>query len=266
MTYPEPTFSVKVDESNPGQFFACCGLLELAHRRWPGAEGWFDGDGFNIMLMEVGEGPFSKIIEHLRISKWQADRSEGVKSLHPIWCNDLIPRLDWWLRPDWHRFKEKPADTQPGLMKTSLKIWSGRQSPLKIASQLLAALNDSRISASVDLFDFSVYLTGRYGVDPRAAWNALDVGFSPDAQAMKVDTYPAVEMLAAIGLQRFRPIPEPEKQDILRYATWRVPLVPSVAAAACGSLLPGKLIREWRFPINDRGSYKGFGFALPVGD
>jgi len=36
------SFAVQVDAMNPGQFFACCGLLELAHRLWPGAEGWFD--------------------------------------------------------------------------------------------------------------------------------------------------------------------------------------------------------------------------------
>ena len=34
---------VNVDPTNPGQFFACCGLLELADRLWPGAEGWFAG-------------------------------------------------------------------------------------------------------------------------------------------------------------------------------------------------------------------------------
>jgi len=37
-----PSFSVSVDVTNSGQFFACCGILELAHRLWPGAEGWFD--------------------------------------------------------------------------------------------------------------------------------------------------------------------------------------------------------------------------------
>ena len=35
------SFSVNVDPTNPGQFFACCGLLELADRLWPGAEGCF---------------------------------------------------------------------------------------------------------------------------------------------------------------------------------------------------------------------------------
>ena len=45
MTIPEPTIRVNVDPTNPGQFFACCGLLELADRLWPGAEGWFTEGG-----------------------------------------------------------------------------------------------------------------------------------------------------------------------------------------------------------------------------
>jgi len=34
--YPPPSITVTVDVTNPGQFFACCGLLELADRLWPG--------------------------------------------------------------------------------------------------------------------------------------------------------------------------------------------------------------------------------------
>jgi CRISPR-associated protein Csb3 len=34
MTHPEPNITIKVDVTNPGQFFACCGLLELADRLW----------------------------------------------------------------------------------------------------------------------------------------------------------------------------------------------------------------------------------------
>ena len=48
MKQPEPRFRVHVDVSNPGQFFACCGLLELAHRLWPGAEGWFENGRFCV--------------------------------------------------------------------------------------------------------------------------------------------------------------------------------------------------------------------------
>lgn len=48
MNNPEPSICVNVDPTNPGQFFACCGLLELADRLWDGAEGWFRDGKFNI--------------------------------------------------------------------------------------------------------------------------------------------------------------------------------------------------------------------------
>jgi len=44
----EPNIQIPVDLTNPGQFFACCGLLELADRLWPSAEGWFENDIFLI--------------------------------------------------------------------------------------------------------------------------------------------------------------------------------------------------------------------------
>ena len=54
MTNPEPSIRVKVDPTNPGQFFACCGLLELADRLWPGAEGWF-GVGEQVWQVPLSE-------------------------------------------------------------------------------------------------------------------------------------------------------------------------------------------------------------------
>ncbi len=46
MSNPEPSIRVTVDPMNPGQFFACCGLLELADRLWKEAEGWFENAAF----------------------------------------------------------------------------------------------------------------------------------------------------------------------------------------------------------------------------
>jgi hypothetical protein len=48
MKNPDPSICVNVDVTNPGQFFACCGFLELAGRLWPGAEGWFGENRFLI--------------------------------------------------------------------------------------------------------------------------------------------------------------------------------------------------------------------------
>ena len=41
---------INVDPTNPGQFFACCGLLELANRLWGDAEGWFEKGKGNFCI------------------------------------------------------------------------------------------------------------------------------------------------------------------------------------------------------------------------
>ena len=48
MTNPEPTIRINVDVSNPGQFFACCGLLELASRLDQNATGHFENGYFLV--------------------------------------------------------------------------------------------------------------------------------------------------------------------------------------------------------------------------
>jgi CRISPR-associated protein Csb3 len=44
----EPSLLIPVDPTNPGQFFACCGLLELTDRLRGPAEGWFDRGQFHV--------------------------------------------------------------------------------------------------------------------------------------------------------------------------------------------------------------------------
>ncbi|MCX7699282.1 MAG: hypothetical protein N2039_00225, partial [Gemmataceae bacterium] len=46
----EPAITVDVDVTNPGQFFACCGLLALADRLWPDAEGMFSPDERTFLI------------------------------------------------------------------------------------------------------------------------------------------------------------------------------------------------------------------------
>jgi len=45
-----------------------------------------------------------------------------------------------------------------------------------------------------------------FRIDPGPAWNALDVGFSLNEHNVEVESSPATELLASIGLQRFRPV------------------------------------------------------------
>lgn len=262
MASPQASFSVSVDVANPGQFFACCGLLELAHRLWSGAEGWFDNDNFHVTSQNPADCNLINLLERLRISQWTEDKFSGTRSIHPIGCGHLFPTMDWWLRYDWAHYLNKPHEKQVNLMSTPLKLWAGNQSALQIALKLIQAFSNETISMADDLFNSSTPLTGRFGLDPRAAWSAQDVGFSPNAQGMEVNTYPAVEMLGAIGLQRFKPI---NNIDSLYYAVWMIPLSPSIASAVSILAIPSRFTKLYEFSITQRGSYKGFSFSNPLG-
>lgn len=61
-----PTIRVCVDPANPGQFFACCGLLELADRLWPGAEAWFECENTSFLVSSpTASGGFAGLIDKL---------------------------------------------------------------------------------------------------------------------------------------------------------------------------------------------------------
>jgi CRISPR-associated protein Csx14 len=265
MTTPVPSWSITVDVMNPGQFFACCGLLELAHRLWPGAEAWFEGGDFNLMLSPAT--PCNGVECLLRalvtcnlrseqiqasttVKRWKGRDSEKIMPIRLESPYDL--RLDWWI-----------SDGQAN----TLKLWSGRQSPQDIIPKLQKAIS-SHCDDTVSLFDRTAPLRGRFGVDPRSAWKAMDVGFSPDAQGVEVDTYPIVELLAAVGLQRFRPLQNERKDKgiVFRYATWRVPLPATIGAATCIGLISTAIPHWFEFRLVYRGKYKGFDYAIPVGD
>jgi CRISPR-associated protein Csx14 len=109
---------------------------------------------------------------------------------------------------------------------------------------------------------------GRFGFDCGPAWNALDVGFSPNEQGMQVESSPLVELLAAVGLQRFRPVMNDDR-DGFDYFTWHRSFSPSVAAAAMAGAIPEQSKRRFRASVVSRGQYaalsKAF-FTLTSGD
>lgn len=251
MTYPEPSFSVNVDVTNPGQYFACCGLLELANRLWPRAniEAWFGTDVFHLTAPDSGDTVLKNLLGQLQDSDISADNRRGEHATHPVHLAAFELTLDWWIAEQGE--------------KTRLKLWAGQQTSERIVSDLRDALTDVAVVNATDLFDAGMPLTGRFGVDPRTAWNALDIGFSPNAQGMEVMTFPAVELLASVGLQRFRP---GQNDDAFSYATWTIPLRAPIARATSANFIPAGNTKSFRFRIAMRGSYKGFDFATLVGD
>jgi CRISPR-associated protein Csx14 len=149
-------------------------------------------------------------------------------------------------------------------------FWSGQQTPMRIWPPVCTAL--ARTVSVLDpdtartLFSQREFLTGRFGFDPGPAWNALDVGFSPNEQKIRVESSPAVELLAAVGVQRFRPRMG-DSRDWFDYSTWGIPLPPPVAAAAAAGAITCAPAVRYRGRVVGRGQYAALGYStiLPGG-
>jgi CRISPR-associated protein Csb3 len=304
MTHPEPSFSVHADATNPGQFFACCGLLELAHRRWPGAEGWFDaGNDHFAVIANDSEAIVERLVETLKTCevsglkteeraerealetrKRKLGKGESLSADEEAHRKELGEKarkgalrlgdpfsvlLDWW----------QVADDE-----ATPKTWAGRQEIHKVARAAQDAL--TQIDDETALFDHGCVLRvpeeyckrssdGQKSVEPfyfdaRRFSHSLDVGFSLDVIEAETIAHPAVELLSLIGLQRFRPGPAPAPiKWSFDYWTWSSPLSAPVAASVAGGAVPTSGRVGYRFSLrfrDDQKRYKAFGRAKTIGE
>ena len=254
--------SIRVDATNPGQFFASCGLFELADRLSPGAEGWFDGSSFVVASGVDLTGVLTALIAAPPIALAFVGNELPVKPLiAPLGLAlgagqaiDLV--LDAWMTVSLQRNQITAVGNPPW------NFWSGQQTSLRIwmalRQSLIEQMNVGRGICDENLFSHRIPLSGRFGFDPGAAWNALDVGFSPNEQRMNVASSPAVELLAAVGIQRFRPVMSTDRSTFV-YSTWGAPLQLCIApAAACGAIVAGTR-SLYRGRVISRGSYAALG-------
>lgn len=256
-------FQVDVDPRSPGQFLACCGLLEIADRLW-GASGWFESECFRVTT----SGSLAETLGALTHRDAEPDRVvlpdgcdvEAKDLISPlrITLSSAPPRsirLDAWLKIQPDRGEIIAVGNPPW------NFWSGQQTSLGIWRTLAQALKQLPLSSvGRQLFSVRLPLSGRFGFDPGAAWNALDVGFSPNEQAMAVASSPAIEMLAAVGVQRFRPDVD-GNFETFRYATWGAPLPPQAASVAFRSSWTGTGGQRFVGLVVSRGSYAALGLS-----
>jgi CRISPR-associated protein Csb3 len=242
---PEPAISVRVDPTNPGQFFACCGLLELADRLWGGAEGWFEQGAFFARPIDCDDqterslGSLLRAVAgaFVRPADPEDEASSPIEIPSPF---DL--RLDWW------------KDDRGG--GKQLKVWAGSMRNVRIAHAMQSVLHweESQTGA---LFDYATVVydpaepdnkVEPFYFDARRGSSAqpIDIGFSPDSLHMTNLAYPAVEFLCLVGLQRFRPMPT-ETPRVFDYYTWTIPLATSIASLAACGLLAHAGARGFRF-------------------
>jgi len=305
MKTPEPSFSVNVDVTNPGQFFACCGLLELAHRLWRGAEGWFYSNASAFAIAGGNNAPASlnDLISELSkvdISGLSAADRQEMEALEAE--SKRLKKQNQKLPPEKEsRRKQLGTEVRKGNIQigqpfdlilnwwqtgddgpASPKTWAGLQELHKIARAAQDALPTAGDAQT--LFDHSRVLrrpkeytkndrqqddpVAPFYFDARRCAHPLDAGFSLDVQKAETYAHPAVELLSLIGLQRFRPASSSAKWSF-EYWTWSRPLSAPVAAGiACGAVpIPGR--QGYRFPLRFRDNqkrYKAFSFATQIGD
>jgi CRISPR-associated protein Csx14 len=265
MTAPVPDITLDINLRNPGQFFACCGVLELASRLWPGSEAWFAADGARVSFQIATYGghndPLGEIVRRLcegdELVKLADDHEAQTQpDRKPVVIVTFEPhlRLDWWL------------DSYRGGDKSELKVWAGQQTPERNFKALCTAWrkiigHEPEHVASRHLFSQRWPMTGRFGFDPSASWEAQDVGFSPDEQQIGTLTSPATEILAAIGLQRCRPRRDQERRGrTFIYRAWTDPLPITVVPAAIAGV--GAALAPYEFRVVMRNAqYGSFGWA-----
>ncbi len=259
MSTPEHRLEFRVDVTNPGQFFACCGLLELADRHFQGAQAHFDGDRF---LIDTPLDASALVPRSAAAELVQVDPSNTCSSAIDMRLPGGSIRLDWW------------QDSRAG--GGELKVWAGTMESVRIARAMQHILRNSRFHEP-DLFN-----VGRVVPDPdepskkvepfyfdaRRCSNShsRDVGFSTNDLQMTTTAFPAVEFFCLVGLQRCLP-KKTDEPRVFDYHTWSIPLCPSLAPAAVCGLLPFVGGRGYRFENwyrTGQRKHKSFRSANPI--
>jgi hypothetical protein len=205
--------TIRCNPANPVNYLACCGLFDLLARMDCRALGWWQTKApvAFVLESEITEEEFAATVLHTLCSAecWKfisspqggppvrlvAEFPQAVKPAFAV-------SLDWWLE----------TAEQDGTIrdKSAWKMYAGQQTIEGIISDMLAEAAKLRAGLHAGtplagLLDESAEMTGRFGFDPRASRNALDVGYSPNDLHMPVRTFVFAELLATFGLNSFFP-------------------------------------------------------------
>jgi hypothetical protein len=284
-----PGIQIPVDLTNPGQFFACCGLLELVSRLDDNAHGCFINSQFTIetSATDVLDQFFNCSVEvdTSRRSTGEdgygdddRDDSEDAHRGRVFPMRLAAPfnlLLNWW--------------TDDEAQGQKLKLWTAGQ---RVTDLLLPhhkkktkrkkgypdETERQYTPSTREHFAESVrkypedWLRQPVAIDAPAAFsfdsrlsrnNALDLGHVTHGT---MAFSPAVDVLCLVAFQRFRPrMVEVWNRNL--YCTWSKPLPIVVAPVAALGMLPSIIDQCFEFPIiarDSQGRFKLFGHAQPA--
>jgi CRISPR-associated protein Csb3 len=222
--------TIPVDLFNPGQVFACLGLLEAADVILGSAQGAFDWRGEPYVTFrlraEGGDSPVAAVLEFLSGATVSSVAPAGSLQSTAKW---KVPTL---VLPDDAPFPF-PEPSAPATLPVTLvgkngkvlhvdhwgeatnrtrrdavKFWagSGGYPGAALMVDALDLVRDRIASCAEDPFSLSAPQSSSFRFDWRRDYIPMDVGFSPnDHGDLTMVGFPVVEILAAIGLANARP-------------------------------------------------------------
>jgi CRISPR-associated protein Csx14 len=224
--------SIPVDLLNPGQVFACLGLLELADKFLGNAQGafhWSNGSDTRFCVRALGDKcPVSSAIEFFR-GATVCSISPSIDTLSTDAWNVATTQLD--SNKDAFPFPtpDSPAtlparltfgdcqievlywgDDIPTSGRDNVKFWAGAGGypGAALAKDALALIKAMPAEIATDPLNAAARQSSSFRFDWRRDYVPLDIGFSLNAHSgdrFCTIGYPVVEMLAAIGLTHARP-------------------------------------------------------------
>ncbi|MCS7025465.1 MAG: hypothetical protein NZV14_11745 [Bryobacteraceae bacterium] len=230
---------VAVDATNPGEYLAVCGIIELVGRldesstsAWTRKPGLVEQAPSAVcdvceILTRVEEAAFSEklarglgsrdawyaVTDEARVplanavAKWTA----GVEFVLPGSCDPIV--IDHWY--EWafvkgDRVVQKPDKKRDG--KGRWKFWAGQQDGNKGITGLLLDLVDASANLNgatrlQEVLAFGSSGSSRLNVDAATTRSSIDRGISANDAAADGGSIgrPGLELLAAIGLSAFFP-------------------------------------------------------------
>lgn len=209
------TFTVVVE--NPGDFFACMGILYCTDRFFDNAKGHFNEGRFHLEA-DCGGDILSETVQNINsaMNECSMRMDDPNDKSTAIALPGIGLRLDFW-----NHFDDRPT----------IKLFAGQETSPNVVGRWLAHIK--KFKSVGDLREFSVIDTPS-GFDATTSWNALDVGFSLNRHNIKCKTYPLVEFFAYVGVQTYGWWQDGEEYY---YNVWHVPLPMRIArAVAAGAL------------------------------
>jgi CRISPR-associated protein Csb3 len=269
------TSSIPVDLRNPGQVFACLGLMEAAEILIGPATGGFVGQKpetqVRFTLTTPGaDDPVLTVLRFLTQAEVVALAPAGsdLAAKEPgVGTQDAVPSATYPCP-----LPETPSALPailvgPGgdfpisswadgahIGRDNMKFWAGAggysgAALTRDALDLVRPLaGDGLPAAAADPFAFARPQSSSFRFAWQRDYTALDVGFSPnDHPEIRMVGYPLVELLAAIGLQHARPLRL--NKLLYRYGVWGVELPTLFARAMLGLGNPGFPIRTFTMKL-----------------